>query len=130
MVREADWCAACVRRLAFVWPAGRRRFRSAPRPQPGWRMLALVLSLSLCVPSRPVAIPARRGSGSLPASKRNVVLYPQLRGPNLLDQVGQIAAVLDEVDVRAVDHEEWDLRVRVKVAPECLRQTLQILVGD
>src|SRR6185295_5450733 len=80
---------------------------SAPRPQPGVSMLALVLSLSLCFPSRSFAIPALCGSGSLPASKRNVVLYPQLRGPYLLDQVGQIAAMLDEVDVRAVDHQEW-----------------------
>src|SRR5881397_1721629 len=84
-------------------------------------------------PMRPVSvrsIPARRGSGSLPGSKRNVVLYPLSHGPYLLDQVGEIAAVLDEVDVRAVDHQERGLRVAVKVVPERLRQPLQVLRGD
>src|SRR5438445_12213474 len=80
-----------------------------------------------CVPSRSVSIPARRGSGSLPGSKRNVVLYPLSHGPDLLDQVGEIAAVLDEVDVRAVDHQERGLRVMVKVVPERLRQPLEVL---
>src|SRR2546428_7549356 len=83
-----------------------------------------------CVPSRSVSIPARRGSGSLPGSKRNVVLYPPSHGPDLLDQVGEIAAVLDEIDVRAVDHQERGLRVTVKVVPERLRQPLQVLRGD
>src|SRR6266516_4752410 len=84
-------------------------------------------------PMRPVSvrsIPARRGSGSLAGSKRNVVLYPLSHGPDLLDQVGEIAAVLDEVDVRAVDHQERGLRVTVKVVPERLRQPLQVLRGD
>src|SRR5258705_301917 len=84
-------------------------------------------------PMRPVSvrsIPARRGSGSLAGSKRNVVLYPLSHGPDLLDQVGEIAAVLDEVDVRAVDHQERGLRVTVKVIPERLRQPLQVLRGD
>src|SRR6185503_6084011 len=86
--------------------AGHRRSRDRrPGPGPGLSMLALALSLSLCFPSRSVSIPALCGSGSLPGSKRNVVLYPQFRGPYLLDQVSQIAAMLDEVDVRAVDHE-------------------------
>src|SRR5436309_5053816 len=84
-------------------------------------------------PMRPVSvrsIPARRGSGSLAGSKRNVVLYPLSHGPDLLDQVGEIAAVLDEIDVRAVDHQERGLRVPVKVVPERLRQPLQVLRGD
>src|SRR5438067_6188679 len=84
-------------------------------------------------PMRPVSvrsIPARRGSGWLAGSKRNVVLYPLSHGPDLLDQVGEIAAVLDEVDVRAVDHQERGLRVTVKVVPERLRQPLQVLRGD
>src|SRR5205814_7317664 len=84
-------------------------------------------------PMRPVSvrsIPARRGSGWLAGSKRNVVLYPLSHGPDLLDQVGEIAAVLDEVDVRAVDHQERGLRVAVKVVPERLRQPLQVLRGD
>src|SRR5438094_7148045 len=84
-------------------------------------------------PMRPVSvrsIPARRGSGSLPGSKRNVVLHPLSHGPDLLDQVGEVAAVLDEVDVRAVDHQEWGLGVLVKVAPERLRQSLQVLWPD
>src|SRR5881397_971627 len=83
-----------------------------------------------CVPSRSVSIPARRGSGSLPGSKRNVVLYPLSHDPDLPGQVGEIAAVLDEVDVRAVDHQERGLRVTVKVVPERLRQPLQVLRGD
>src|SRR5467141_795552 len=83
-----------------------------------------------CVPSRSVSIPARRGSGSLPGSKRNVVLHPLSHGPDLLDQVGEVAAVLDEVDVRAIDHQEWGLGVLVKVAPERLRQSLQVLWPD
>src|SRR5438132_3147276 len=84
-------------------------------------------------PMRPVSvrsIPARRGSGSLAGSKRNVVLYPLSHGPDLLDQVGESAAVLDEVDVRAVDHQERGLRVTVKVVPERLRQPVQVLRGD
>src|SRR5439155_461582 len=50
-------------------------------------------------PMRPVSvrsIPARRGSGSLAGSKRNVVLYPLSHGPVLLDQVGGEDAVLGE----------------------------------
>ena len=45
------------------------------------------------------------GSGSLRGYKRNVVLYPLFHAPNLADQVGQVAAMLDEVDLGAVDHE-------------------------
>src|SRR5207249_12228980 len=55
-------------------------------------------SRPLCFPSRSVPIPAHDGSGSLPGSKRNVVLYPLFHAPDLLDQVGEIGAVLDEVD--------------------------------
>src|SRR5689334_1623923 len=79
-----------------------------------------------CFPSRSVPIPAHDGSGSLPGSKRNVVLYPLFHAPDLLDQVGEVGAVLDEVDVRAVDHEKRGLRVMVEVVPECLRQPLQV----
>src|SRR2546422_11663468 len=75
-----------------------------------------------CVPSRSVSIPARRGSGPLPGSKRNVVLYPLSHGPDLLDQVGELAAMLDEVDVRAVDHPERGLRVTLRVVAEGLRR--------
>src|SRR5205823_14585906 len=82
------------------------------------------------VPSRSVSIPARQGSGSLPGSKRNVVLYPLSHAPDLLDQVGQIAAVLDEVDVRAVDHEKRGLRVMVEEVPKCLREPAEILRRD
>src|SRR5207253_131309 len=82
------------------------------------------------VPSRSVSIPAHQGSGSLPGSKRNVVLYPLSHAPDLFDQVGQIAAVLDEVDVRAVDHEERGLRVMVKEVPKRLRQPAQVLRRD
>src|SRR5262249_47711531 len=49
------------------------------------------------------------GSGSSPGSKRNVVLYPLFHAPDFLDQVGEVAAMLHEVDVRAVDHEKWGL---------------------
>src|SRR5262249_16316264 len=70
------------------------------------------------------------GSGSLSGSKRNVVLYPPLHAPNLLDQVGEVAAVLHEVDVRAVDHEKRGLVVVVEIAPERLRQLPQILRTD
>src|SRR5436189_1221508 len=85
-------------------------------------------------PMRPVSVrsnprPSRVGV-VLPGSKRNVVLHPLSHGPDLLDQVGEIAAVLDEVDVRAVDHQERGLRVTVKVVPERLRQPLQVLRGD
>src|SRR3989441_9954811 len=104
-------------------PGSRRSRARGPAP------LTFVRALR-CVPSRSVAIPARRGSGSLPGSKRNVVLHPLSHGPDLLDQVGEIAAVLDEVDVRAVDHQERGLRVAVKVVPERLRQPLQVLRGD
>src|SRR3989441_13047991 len=104
-------------------PGSRRSRARGPAP------LTFVRALR-CVPSRSVAIPARRGSGSLPGSKRNVVLHPLSHGPDLLDQVGEIAAVLDEVDVRAVDHQERGLRVTVKVVPERLRQPLQVLRGD
>ena len=45
------------------------------------------------------------GSGSLRGSKRNVVLYPLFHALDFPDQVGQVAAVLDEIDFRAVDHE-------------------------
>src|SRR5579862_5446192 len=83
-----------------------------------------------CFPSRSVPIPARDGSGSLPGSKRNVVLYPLFCGPHLLDQVGEIAAVLDEVDVRAVNHEERSLHIVMEILPERLRQALQILWSD
>src|SRR5690349_23159788 len=83
-----------------------------------------------CFPSRSVPIPARDGSGSLPGSKRNVVLYPLFCGPHLLDQVGEIAAMLDEVDVRAIDHEERSLRVVMEILPERLRQALQIFWSD
>src|SRR5437870_5794899 len=81
----------------------------------------------LNVPSRSVSIPARQGSESLPRSKRNVVLYPLSHAPDLLDQVGQVGAVLDEIDVRAVDHEKRGLRVMVEVLPERLREPLQVL---
>src|SRR5262252_3385157 len=80
-----------------------------------------------CVPSRSVPIPARDGSGSLPGSKRNVVLYPLFHAPDLFDQVGEVGAVLDEIDVRAVDHEKRGLRVVIEVLPERLRQSLQVL---
>src|SRR5712664_3471822 len=83
-----------------------------------------------CVPSRSVSIPARQGSGSLPGSKRNVVLYPLSHAPDLLDQVGEVAAVLDEVDVRAVDHEEWGLGVVFEVFPGRLRELLYVLLID
>src|SRR5438128_4660497 len=82
------------------------------------------------VPSRSVSIPARQGSGSLPGSKRNVVLYPLSHAPDLLDQVGQVAAVLDEVDVRAVDHEKRGLCVMVKEVPKRLREPAQVLQRD
>src|SRR5213080_1724142 len=83
---------------------------------------------------RPVSVrsnprPSRVGV-VLPGSKRNVVLHPLSRGPDLLDQVGEVAAMLDEVDVRAVDDQERGLRVAVKVVPERLRQPLQVLRGD
>ena len=45
------------------------------------------------------------GSGSLRGSKRNVVLYPLSHAPDFPDQVGEVAAMLDEIDFRAVDHE-------------------------
>src|SRR2546428_3681675 len=124
MVREAVRCDAPVKRAG-----------DSKLPIPVARALGVGHPFTFvravrCVPSRSVSIPARRGSGSLPGSKRNVVLYPLSHGPNLLDQVGEIAAVLDEVDVRAVDHQEWGLRIAVKVVPERLRQPLQVLRGD
>src|SRR5216110_460448 len=84
----------------------------------------------LNVPSRSVSIPARQGSESLPRSKRNVVLYPLSHAPDLLDQVGQIAAVLDEVDVGAVDHEKRGLRVVVEEVAKRLREPAQVLRRD
>src|SRR5262245_51055668 len=66
----------------------------------------------------PFQCPPVAGSSSLPGSKRNVVLYPLSHPPDLLDQVGEIAAMLDEVDVRAVDHEKRGLRVVVEILPE------------
>src|SRR5262249_44108489 len=50
--------------------------------------------------------------------------------PDFLDQVGEVAAVLHEVDVRAVDHEKWGVRIVMKEGPEGLRQALQVLRGD
>src|SRR5712692_1493552 len=98
-------------------PSGAPEKRSVPLPA---RSPAYVLGAGqsrvavLVAPSmRPVSV--RRnprpwvGSGSLPGSKRNVVLHPLSHGPDLLDQVGEVAAVLDEVDVRGVDHQEWGL---------------------
>src|SRR6516225_7167309 len=70
------------------------------------------------------------GSGSSPGSKRNVVLYPLFHAPDFLDQVGEVAAVLHEVDVRAVDHEKWGLCIMMKEGPESFRQALQVLRGD
>src|SRR5437016_12400632 len=81
----------------------------------------------LNVPSRCVSIPARQGSESLPRSKRNVVLYPLSHAPDLLDQVGQIAAVLDEVGVGEVDDEERRRRVVVDVVAKRLREAAQVL---
>src|SRR3989442_2456255 len=124
MVREAVRCDARVKRAENSW---------SPIPVAGalgvGHPLTFVRAVR-CVPSRSVSIPARRGSGSLPGSKRNVVLHPLSHGPDLLDQVGEVAAVLDEVDVRAVDDQERGLRVMVKVVPERLRQPLEILRGD
>src|SRR5437867_1425540 len=74
--------------------------------------------VSLRRPMLPVSVrcnPRPDGSGSLPGSKRNVVLYPLSHAPDLFDQVGEVAAVLDEVDLRAVDHEERGFRVMVEV---------------
>src|SRR5262249_43221072 len=65
-----------------------------------------------------------------PGSKRNVVLYPLFHAPDFLDQVGEVAAVLHEVDVRAVDHEKWGLCIMMKEGPESFRQALQVLRGD
>src|SRR5438094_2100940 len=124
MVREAVRCDAPVKRAG-----------DSKLPIPVARALGVGHPFTFvravrCVPSRSVQIPARRGSGSLPGSKRNVGLHPLSHGPDLLDQVGEIAAVLDEVDVRAVDHQERGLRVAVKVVPERVRQPLQVLRGD
>src|SRR6266850_1280826 len=114
----------------------RRSARSPPRPIPGVR--ARGRSEPGCGSRRAVGAsrlgpsqsPPAIGSGSLPGSKRNVVLHPLSHGPDLLDQVGEVAAVLDEVDVRAIDQQEWGLGVLVKVAPERLRQSLQVLWPD
>src|SRR5262245_4579896 len=70
------------------------------------------------------------GSRLSPGSKRNVVLYPLFHAPDFPDQVGQIATVFDEVDLRAVDHEQWSLRIMMKKGPEGFRQALQVLRGD
>src|SRR5262245_28712697 len=70
------------------------------------------------------------GSRSSLGSKRNVVLYPLFHAPDFPDQVGQIAAVFDEIDLRAVDHEQWGLRIVMKEGPEGFRQALQVLRGD
>src|SRR4029450_242325 len=70
------------------------------------------------------------GSRSSSGSKRNVVLYPLFHAPDLPDQVGQIAAMFDEIDLRAVDHEQWGLRIVMKEGPEGFRQALQVLRGD
>src|SRR5438132_1561515 len=124
MVREAVRCDAPVKRAG-----------DSKLPIPVARALGVGHPFTFvravrCVPSRSVQIPARRGSGSLPGSKRNEVLHPLSCGPDLLDQVGEVAAMLDEVDVRAVDDQERGLRVTVKVVPERLRQPLQVLRGD
>src|SRR5262245_3614032 len=70
------------------------------------------------------------GSRSSPGSTRNVVLYPLFHAPDFPDQVGQISAVFDEVDLRAVDHEQRGLRIVMKEGPEGFRQALQVLRGD
>src|SRR5262249_26998552 len=70
------------------------------------------------------------GSRLSPGSKRNVVLYPLFHAPDFPDQVGQISAVFDEVDLRAVDHEQRGLRIMMKEGPEGFRQALQVLRGD
>src|SRR4029450_9224092 len=70
------------------------------------------------------------GSRSSPGSKRNVVLYPLFHAPDFPNQVGQISAVFDEVDLRAVDHEQRGLRIVMKEGPERFRQALQVLRGD
>src|SRR5947199_10780183 len=124
MVREAVRCDAPVKRAG-----------DSKLPIPVARALGVGHPFTFvravrCVPSRSVQIPARRGSGSLPGAKRNVVLHALSTCAVLLDQVGEIAGVLDEVDVRAVDHQERGLRVAVKVVPERLRQPLQVLRRD
>src|SRR5262245_59475310 len=103
VVREAVWSVACGER-----PAARR-----PDPLPKLEVPVSAGMMSvLAVSSRrrayrlgPINPRPEMGSRSSPGSKRNVVLYPLFHAPDFPDQVGQFAAVLDEIDLRAVDHE-------------------------
>ena len=53
-----------------------------------------------------------KGQGAPPPEATPLRVRVSLtRGQPPAMQVGEVAAVLDEVDVRAVDHEEWGLRV-------------------
>jgi len=58
------------------------------------------------------------------------VLYPLSSVPNLFDQVGEIAPMLDKVDLGAVDHEKRGLRVVVKELSKGLGEALEVVLGD
>src|SRR6185295_4115614 len=63
-------------------------------------------------------------------SKRYVVLHALLHAPNLVDQVREIAALLDEVDRRAVDHEKRRFRILMEELPVRLDQRLEVAWRD
>jgi hypothetical protein len=85
---------------------------------------ALVL-LRLALRLGPVS-PAYR----LLRSKRYVMLHSLLHTPDLMDQVSQIAALLDEIDRRAVDHEKRRLCILMEEGPVRLDQPFEILLRD
>src|SRR5262249_29486640 len=128
MVREA--VVGARRRIRRPLPYGApARARSRSKRSMGW-LKGRSNVASSDVPSRSVQSPPTSGSGSLPGSKRNVVLHPLSHAPDLLDQVGEVAAVLDEIDLRAVDHEKWGLRVVVEEVAKRLREPFEIFRSD
>src|SRR5258706_12026423 len=70
------------------------------------------------------------GSYRLLRSKRYVVLHSLLHTPNLADQVSEVAALLDEINRRAVDHEKRSLCILMKERPVRLDQPFEILLRD
>src|SRR4051794_9789655 len=93
-------------------------------------MSLLARSLRGLLPVSVRSIPAPCGVEVSLRSKRNVVLNSLSHTPYLFDKICQVTAVLDEIDLRAVDHEKRGFVVSVKVVAKSFRQTLQVLRGD
>ena len=76
-----------------------------------------------CLPSRS-AVPASAGSFG---SKRYVVLHSLPHLADLSDQVRRVFCMFDEIDFRAVHHEQWGLIIMEEILSIGLRYAFDVL---